>query len=110
MVDVVSTYAHLEASMSALPEPTLELSYPLASKPPTVKLLAEESTAHPFGLTIAAAWSCYGARPARVENVLKLMDPALDDGSELRVVRPRRAEKLYRDLFEAGHHTMACHA
>lgn len=96
--------------MAALPNPTFEPDYPLASKPPVVKLLADESTRHPFGLTIAAAWSCYGARPAQVDGVLKLMDPSLDDGSELRATRRRRAEKLYRDLFEAGHHTTFQHA
>jgi len=96
--------------MSALPEMIVEPEYPLASKPPVVRLLADESTSHPFGLTVAAAWSCYGARPARVESVLGLMDPSLDDGSELRPARRRRAEKLYRDLFEAGHHTTFQHS
>lgn len=96
--------------MVALPHLTDDLIYPLASKPPSVRLLADESSAHPFGLTIAAAWSCYGAKPARVENVLKLMDPGLDDGSELRPARRKRAQKLYRDLFEAGHHTTFQHA
>jgi flavin-dependent thymidylate synthase len=96
--------------MSALPEPSAATPYPLRSKTPVIKLLAGESAGNPFALTIAAAWSCYGARPARVENVLKLMDPALDAGDELRPARRQRAERLYRDLFEAGHHTTFQHA
>ena len=96
--------------MSALPETASDNFYPLASKPPTIRLLHEESAAHPFALTVAAAWSCYGARPARVENVLKLMDSTLDDGDELRPHRRSRAQRLYRDLFDAGHHTTLQHA
>lgn len=96
--------------MSALPKPPEDLTYPFASKAPTVRLLPEQSTSNPFGLTIAAAWSCYGARPAKVENVLSLMDPTLDAGDELRAQRRRRAQRLYRDLFEAGHHTTFQHA
>ena len=97
--------------MSALPKPVHdEVNFPLASKPPKIRLLTDESTMHPFGVTVAAAWSCYGARPAKVENVLKLMDPGLDDGSELRPARRKRAQKLYRDLFDAGHHTTLQHA
>ena len=46
---------------------------PFVSALPTVRLLADESSAHPFATTIAAAWSCYGAKPAKVENVLKLV-------------------------------------
>lgn len=96
--------------MSALPHPEFDVPYPLSSKPPVIKLLTSESASNPFALTIAAAWSCYGGRPAKVENVLKLMDPALDGGDELRPVRRGRAERLYRDLFEAGHHTTFQHA
>ena len=96
--------------MSALPEPTPEMPYPLASKAPVIKLLSSESASNPFALTIAAAWSCYGARPAKVENVLNLMNPALDGNDELRPARRARAERLYRDLFEAGHHTTFQHA
>jgi thymidylate synthase ThyX len=96
--------------MSALPRPAPDSPYPLGSKPPVIKLLSSESASNPFALTIAAAWSCYGARPARVENVLKLMDPDLDNGDELRPARRTRAERLYRDLFEAGHHTTFQHA
>ncbi len=89
----------------------METHYPFQSQPPKVRLLGDESTAHPFALTIAAAWSCYGARPARVENVLKLMDSAMDEpGDELRPARRARAQRLYRDLFEAGHHTTFQHA
>ncbi|HET7035618.1 MAG TPA: FAD-dependent thymidylate synthase [Thermomicrobiaceae bacterium] len=85
--------------------------YPFRSTPPTVKLLGEESASHPFALTVAAAWSCYGARPARVESVLKLLDESLDEpGDELRPSRRARAQRLYRDLFEAGHHTTFQHA
>jgi thymidylate synthase ThyX len=96
--------------MSALPGLAPDSSYPLGSKPPVIRLLSSESAGNPFALTIAAAWSCYGARPARVENVLKLMDPALDGGDEQRPARRARAERLYRDLFEAGHHTTFQHA
>ncbi|MBX6342919.1 MAG: FAD-dependent thymidylate synthase, partial [Thermomicrobiaceae bacterium] len=88
-----------------------ETPYPFRSTPPKVQLLGEESTAHPFALTVAAAWSCYGARPAKVESVLRLMDPAFDDpADETRAVRRARAQRLYRDLFEAGHHTTFQHA
>lgn len=89
----------------------MESPYPFQSKPPTVKLLRDESAAHPFALTVAAAWTCYGARPARVENVLSLMDDNLDEpGDETRPVRRSRAQRLYRDLFDAGHHTTFQHA
>jgi thymidylate synthase ThyX len=89
----------------------MQSPYPFQSKPPTVTLLTDESTAHPFGLTIAAAWSCYGGRPAKVENVLKLMDESLDEpGDETRQNRRKRAQRLYSDLFEAGHHTTFQHA
>ena len=96
--------------MSAVPEMPIEPIYPFASKVPTIRLLHDESTQHPFALTIAAAWSCYGARPARVENVLGLLDESLDDGDDLRPGRRNRALRLYRDLFDAGHHTTFQHA
>jgi flavin-dependent thymidylate synthase len=96
--------------MSALPELPMQQSYPFASKPPVIRLLHDESTQHPFALTIAAAWSCYGARPARVENVLKLFEATPDPADELRPARRARAERLYRDLFDAGHHTTFQHA
>ncbi len=59
--------------MDATLEPDATAVAPFRSAPPRVTLLREESTAHPVALTIAAAWSCYGARPAKVENVLKLI-------------------------------------
>ncbi|MDQ3044413.1 MAG: FAD-dependent thymidylate synthase [Chloroflexota bacterium] len=88
---------------------------PFRSATPVVTLLREESTAHPFALTIAAAWSCYGAKPARVSNVLKLVhgpvpaDLSPDTQAE-RAERRDRALKLYADLFTAGHHTTLQHA
>jgi thymidylate synthase ThyX len=89
----------------------MEVQYPFQSTPPRVTLLPEESSAHPFGLTVAAAWSCYGGRPAKVENVLKLMDESRDEpGDEARPHRRKRAQRLYSDLFEAGHHTTFQHA
>lgn len=96
--------------MAALPDAAHEPVYPFASKAPTIRLLRDESTQHPFALTIAAAWSCYGAKPARVENVLGLLDESLDGGDELRSARRGRAMRLYRDLFDAGHHTTFQHA
>lgn len=96
--------------MSALPKPTPDMAYPLHSEPPTVRLLSGQSSSEPFGLTVAAAWSCYGSRPAKVGSVSRLMDPDRDDGNELRPARRKRAQKLYRDLFEAGHHTTYQHA
>ncbi len=88
---------------------------PFASPPPSVTLLREESTRHPFALTIAAAWSCYGGKPASVENVRKLVyDPAPEGMSPVKVAdrahRRERALKLYADLFAAGHHTTLQHA
>lgn len=88
---------------------------PFVSPAPAVTLLREESTAHPFALTIAAAWSCYGARPAKVENVLRLVygpepESASPEKVAERVERRNRACKLYADLFAAGHHTTLQHA
>jgi thymidylate synthase ThyX len=88
---------------------------PFVSPAPTVTLLQEESTRHPVALTIAAAWSCYGVRPAKVENVLKLIDEPAPDGlspekAADRAFRRDRALKLYADLFAAGHHTTLQHA
>src|SRR6478752_3687616 len=60
-------------NLVAVPRIPADVTAPFVSTPPSVTLLKEESTAHPFALTIAAAWSCYGARPAKVENVLKLI-------------------------------------
>ena len=91
--------------------PAIETLYPFRSAPPKVQLVRAESAEHAVGLTIAAAWSCYGARPSRVDTVLKLLDLALDEpGDEVRPARRARARRLYRDLFEAGHHTTYQHA
>src|SRR5688572_8844850 len=95
------------------PAPVPELS-PFVSAAPVVTLLREESTAHPFALTIAAAWSCYGAKPARVANVLKLIHEPPPAGlapekAADREGRRERALKLYADLFAAGHHTTFQH-
>jgi thymidylate synthase ThyX len=86
-----------------------------ASGGPSVALLREESTAHPFALTVAAAWSCYGAKPARVENVLRLVAEPAPAGlnpvkAADRADRRERAMRLYADLFAAGHHTTLQHA
>lgn len=87
---------------------------PFASEAPTVTLLREESTSHPVAVTIAAAWSCYGSRPAKSENVRKLIGPAPSDLSPEKAAdradRRERALKLYADLFAAGHHTTFQHA
>lgn len=100
-----------------LPEHPLALQSPVLfrSAPPTVQLLQEESTSHPFAVTVAAAWSCYGAKPARAENVLKLVygeaSPTLSaDKLAARDDRRDRAIKLYADLFAAGHHTTFQHS
>ena len=92
-----------------------DVSSPFASTPPTVTLLRDESTSHPFALAIAAAWSCYGATPAKLENVLKLIhEPApaglAPEKAADRAGRRERALKLYADLFAAGHHTTLQHA
>lgn len=88
---------------------------PFHSAAPIVRLLPEESTAHPFAVTIAAAWSCYGAKPANAANVLKLIhgDGPADATPEQiadRLDRRERALKLYADLFAAGHHTTFQHS
>jgi thymidylate synthase ThyX len=85
------------------------------SDAPVVTLLREESTAHPFAVTIAAAWSCYGARPANATNVLKLVYGAgpenlTPEKAAARESRRMKAIKLYADLFAAGHHTTFQHA
>lgn len=89
--------------------------WPFRSAVPGVTLLREESTQHPFSLAVAAAWSCYGGRPARVETVRKLVyDPDPEGLSPVkasdRAHRRERAMKLYADLFAAGHHTTLQHA
>ncbi len=87
---------------------------PFVGAAPKVTLLRDESTAHPFSVAIAAAWSCYGGKPARVENVRKLIGPAPDglddDKAADRETRQSRALRLYSDLFAAGHHTTLQHA
>jgi flavin-dependent thymidylate synthase len=91
------------------PEPS-----PLHSSPPRVTLLREESAAHPFALAVAAAWSCYGGKPARVENVVRLVYGEEESGDPAkaadRAKRRDRAMRLYADLFAAGHHTTFQHA
>src|SRR5829696_3629068 len=88
---------------------------PFRSAPPVVTLLREESTSHPVALAIAAAWSCYAARPGKVANVLKLLHgpvpPDLTpEAAADREDRRDKALKLYADLFAAGHHTTMQHA
>lgn len=99
-------------AVPADPRPqAFDTPFPFQSTPPTVRLITEESATHPFALTVAAAWTCYGARPARIGNVQKLMDPSLDEpGDEVRAKRRTRAQRLYPDLFDAGHHTTFQHA
>ena len=89
--------------------------WPFRSAAPGVTLLREESTQHPFALAVAAAWSCYGGRPAKVETVRKLVyDPDPEGMSPVKAAdrahRRERAMKLYADLFAAGHHTTLQHA
>lgn len=93
----------------------IDLPSVFRSPEPVVRLLREESAAHPFAVTVAAAWSCYGARPASVDNVLKLVygpEPAHLPDAKLASRRERRdrAIRLYADLFAAGHHTTFQHA
>jgi flavin-dependent thymidylate synthase len=98
-----------------VPAHTSQPHGPFASPPPTVTLLREESTAHPVVLAIAAAWSCYGGKPASVENVRRLIEdppsPTLSpEKATARAARRDRALALYADLFAAGHHTTMQHA
>ena len=90
-------------------------AWPFTSPEPVVTLLREESAQHPFALAVAAAWSCYGGKPGRVETVRKLVyDPAPENLSPVKAAdrahRRERAMKLYADLFAAGHHTTLQHA
>jgi thymidylate synthase ThyX len=90
-------------------------SWPFHSPEPSVTLLRDESTQHPFSLAVAAAWTCYGGRPAKVETVRKLVyDPEPEGLSPVKSAdrrhRRERAMKLYADLFAAGHHTTLQHA
>lgn len=106
----------IESLVSAdTPDPLYSTSWPFRSAAPGVSLLREESTQHPFALAVAAAWSCYGGRPAKVETVRKLVyDPAPEGMSPVKAAdrahRRERAMKLYADLFAAGHHTTLQHA
>jgi thymidylate synthase ThyX len=93
----------------------LDASWPFRSAAPGVTLLREESTQHPFALAVAAAWTCYGGKPAKVETVRKLVYDADPEGlspvkAADRAHRRERAMKLYADLFAAGHHTTLQHA
>lgn len=87
---------------------------PFVGDTPKVTLLRDESASHPFSVAIAAAWSCYGGKPAKVENVRKLIGPApeglSDEKAADREIRQSRALRLYSDLFAAGHHTTLQHA
>ena len=109
-IDVPALPVDVPAHPLALDTPAL-----FRSEAPVVRLLREESATHPFAVTVAAAWSCYGARPAKVENVVKLVygpEPAQlpEEKREARRDRRDRAIKLYADLFAAGHHTTFQHA
>jgi thymidylate synthase ThyX len=93
----------------------LPAPWPFRSPEPRVTLLREESSQHPFALAVAAAWSCYGGKPARVETVQKLVAGPEPEGlspvkAADRAHRRERAMKLYADLFAAGHHTTLQHA
>jgi len=95
--------------------PAVQHAWPFQSAEPGVALLREESTRHPFALAVAAAWSCYGGKPAKVETVRKLVyepdPPGLSPVKATdRAHRRERAMKLYADLFAAGHHTTLQHA
>ncbi len=95
--------------------PAIQHEWPFQSAEPGVALLREESTRHPFALAVAAAWSCYGGKPARVETVRKLVyEPDPPGLSPVKAAdrshRRERAMKLYADLFAAGHHTTLQHA
>ncbi|MDQ3524555.1 MAG: FAD-dependent thymidylate synthase [Chloroflexota bacterium] len=105
------------ADLPNVPVPPVSLDTPalFRSDPPEVRLLRDESALHPFATAIAAAWSCYGGRPAKVETVEKLVyqdaKPGLSEEKlAARADRRNRAIKLYADLFAAGHHTTFQHA
>ncbi|MCA9858173.1 MAG: FAD-dependent thymidylate synthase [Thermomicrobiales bacterium] len=100
--------------MELPPATPLDPVSPFVGAAPKVTLLRDESTSHPFSVAIAAAWSCYGGKPAKAENVRKLIGPAPDGLSEEKLAeregRQARALRLYSDLFAAGHHTTMQHA
>lgn len=115
MLDTL-TFTQVDGHPVEIPAHPMSLHVPVLfrSDPPVVKLLADESTAHPFAVTIAAAWSCYGAKPANHENVVKLVYGAPKSTLSAEKVAERedrrnRAIKLYADLFAAGHHTTFQH-
>lgn len=82
---------------------------------PQVRLLVEDSARRPSALTVAAAWTCYAARPAEVGNAAALFS-SYQAGQEDAALEPEflarreRAAQLYRSLFQAGHHTTFQHA
>ncbi len=41
---------------------------PFVGAAPKVTLQRDESTLHPFSVAVAAAWSCYGGKPAKVAS------------------------------------------
>ena len=104
----------IRAEIELAPVERASAPSPFVGAAPKVTLQREESTLHPFSVAIAAAWSCYGGKPAKVENVRKLIGPApeglTDEKAADRDDRQRRAHRLYSDLFAAGHHTTLQHA
>ena len=108
------TCPHIRAEIELPPVERAMPVSPFVGAAPKVTLQRDESTLHPFALAIAAAWSCYGGKPARVENVRKLIGPAPEGLSEEKAAdrddAGGRAQRLYSDLFAAGHHTTLQHA
>lgn len=113
----MGTSTPVDMTSILIPEHARDLTgaAPFRSAAPVVRLLQDESTPHPFAVAIAAAWSCYGSKPAQVSNVLKLVygpEPTHFSPEKLEARRGRKARaiKLYADLFAAGHHTTMQHA
>jgi thymidylate synthase ThyX len=104
----------IRAEIELSPVERVAAPSPFVGAAPNVTLQRDESTSHPFSVAIAAAWSCYGGKPAKVENVRKLIGPApeglSDEKAADRDIRQNRAMRLYSDLFAAGHHTTLQHA
>ena len=104
----------IRAEVEIPPATPLNPVSPFVGAAPKVTLLRDESTTHPFSVAIAAAWSCYGGKPAKVDNVRKLIGPAPEGLSDEKAAdrdgRQSRALRLYSDLFAAGHHTTLQHA
>ncbi|MDQ3695887.1 MAG: FAD-dependent thymidylate synthase [Chloroflexota bacterium] len=112
MVSQPTDFPRVAMPPDELPQPA---AAPFASAAPSVRLLREESSQHPFALAVAAAWSCYGGKPASVETVRKLVyEPTPAGISPVKAAdrehRRERAMRLYADLFAAGHHTTLQHA